>query len=64
LVRARVDVQGAVREAQISKSSGELDLDRAASDAVKSCRFLPGLRGARPAESWVNVPIRFRLDAR
>ena len=50
---ARVDVE---------KSSGSAHLDAAALEAVKVWRFVPARQGTDAIESWVLVPIVFRLE--
>jgi protein TonB len=51
---ARVDVE---------KSSGSAHLDAAALEAVKVWRFVPARQGTDAIESWVLVPIVFRLES-
>jgi protein TonB len=46
----------------VEKSSGSPHLDAAALEAVKAWRFTPARRGADAVESWMLVPIVFRLD--
>ncbi|MCA9773805.1 MAG: energy transducer TonB, partial [Myxococcales bacterium] len=46
---------------EIRKSSGHAILDEAAVESVRRWRFRPGLRGGRPADAWVEVPVRFSL---
>ena len=61
LLRVLVDRQGKSKVIQISQSSGFALLDGAAVKAVKKWRFYPAKNGNRPVESWVRVPILFRL---
>jgi TonB family protein len=61
LLRVFVDDQGETRAVEVSRSSGTDALDNAATSAIKRWRFYPARSGDRPIESWVNVPIDFRL---
>ena len=61
LLRVLVDRQGKSKVIQISQSSGFALLDGAAVKAVKKWRFYPAQNGNGPVESWVRVPILFRL---
>ena len=47
---------------EVEKTSGVTRLDNAAQDAVKQWRFVPARRGSTAIESWVLVPIVFRLE--
>jgi TonB family protein len=65
LLRVLVDAQGKTKTVEINLSSGSNVLDRAAVDAIGRWRFSPARRGDQPVESWVRIPIDFRLtDAR
>jgi TonB family protein len=61
LLRVLVDNQGETKAVEVSRSSGTDALDNAATSAIKRWRFYPARSGDRPIESWVNVPIDFRL---
>jgi periplasmic protein TonB len=61
-IRAVIDETGRVVSAEVLASSGHQSLDQAALEAVKSARFDPALRGARPVASPVDIPVRFRLN--
>lgn len=63
LLAAHVRADGACAEVQLKQSSGHALLDQTALDTVRRWRFLPATRGARAVDSWVDVPIRFRLDS-
>lgn len=62
LLRILVDQKGETRRIEVSRSSGFADLDRAAVEAVMAWRFHPARYGEKRVESWVKVPIIFRLD--
>jgi periplasmic protein TonB len=51
-----VGADGAVHEVKIQKSSGYIDLDRAAT-VLGDCRFSPATRGGKPVETW--QPMQF-----
>jgi TonB family protein len=61
LLRVLVDEQGRSRKVEIHSSSGSDALDRAAADAIKRWRFHPARYGEQPVESWLRIPIEFRL---
>ena len=55
-----VGTDGLPQKIELQTSSGYDRLDRAALDAVKRWRFVPGRRGDTPEPMWVSVPIDFR----
>jgi protein TonB len=61
LLRVLIDEQGETKTVEVSRSSGSDALDHAATSAIKRWRFHPAKSGERSIESWVNVPIDFRL---
>lgn len=62
LLSVLVNEQGGVSDVRVMTSSGSPILDEAATSAVKAWRFQPGRRGTQAVASWVQVPIRFRLE--
>jgi len=61
LLRVLIDRRGKSKAIQVSQSSGFAALDRAAVKAVEQWRFYPAQNGNGQVESWVRVPIIFRL---
>jgi len=61
ILRVLVDREGKSRRVEVGQSSGFEVLDRAAVEGVKSWRFYPARYGDRLVETWVKVPIVFRL---
>ncbi len=61
LVSARVGADGTCLQAKLKSGSGYRILDRAALEAVRDWRFVPGRRGGEPEAAWVDVPIVFNL---
>jgi protein TonB len=61
-LRVRVARDGVASGVAVEKSSGSPHLDTAALEAVKAWRFTPARRGADAVESWMLVPIVFRLE--
>lgn len=61
-LRVLVRRDGLPWRVEIEKSSGSSHLDTAAVDAVWSWRFVPARQGPDPIESWVLVPVVFRLE--
>ena len=62
IVRALVDKDGNVREANIAKTSGVQSLDDAAIKAALECKYKPGIQNGRPVFCWVTYPVVFQLD--
>ena len=61
-LKVRVGSSGLPLRVEVEKTSGAVRLDNAALDAVKQWRFVPARRGSTAIESWVLVPIVFRLE--
>ena len=61
-LRVQVTREGLAARVDVEKSSGSPHLDAAALEAVKAWRFVPARQGVEPVESWVLVPIVFRLE--
>jgi len=62
LLRVRVLSDGRPGDIEIAHSSGHPRLDQAASSAVSRWRFVPARQGNVAIESWVRVPIAFRIQ--
>jgi TonB family protein len=59
----RINTSGRVETANILKSSGRRDFDRAALETIKrSWRYRPATQWGKPVSSSEVVEIRFRLD--
>jgi protein TonB len=63
VIAAHVGTDGLCHEANVRRSSGHELLDTAARDSVRRWRFIPARRGDTPVDSWVDVPVTFRLDS-
>jgi len=61
-LRVLVTRDGQPARVDVEKTSGSAHLDTAALEAVKVWRFVPARQGADAIESWVLVPIVFRLE--
>lgn len=61
-LRVRVSSEGLATRVAVERSSGSQHLDAAALEAVKAWRFTPARRGAEAVDSWMLVPIVFRLE--
>jgi TonB family protein len=61
ILRVLVDEEGRVRSVEVNRSSGFEAFNRAAVDAVRRWRFSPARYGERRVESWVRIPVVFRL---
>src|SRR5262245_7063041 len=62
MLRVLVSRDGTAARVEIDRSSGSPHLDAAARETVKAWRFAPARRGAEAIESWVVVPVVFRLE--
>lgn len=61
LLRVLVDDQGRAKTVEINNSSGSAALDHAAAETLRRWRFHPARYGNQPVESWLRIPIEFRL---
>jgi protein TonB len=62
MLRVLVSRDGTTARVEIDKSSGSPHLDAAARETVKAWHFAPARRGAEAIESWIVVPVVFRLE--
>lgn len=62
LLRVSVTPQGAADAIEIRTSSGSARLDESAQKTVRTWRFIPAKRGDTAVQSWVLVPIIFKLE--
>ncbi len=61
-VKALVDKEGNVRDAQVAKSCGTQSLDEAAVKAAFKNKFKPGIQNGRPVACWVTYKVDFKLN--
>jgi len=61
-LRVSVTPHGTADHVEIRTSSGSLRLDQSAQKTVASWKFIPAKRGDEPVQSWVLVPIIFKLE--
>lgn len=59
-IRVLVGKDGKPRRFRIDDSDNDI-LNKAASDAVMSSTFPPGIQNGQPVECWVSIPITFKL---
>ena len=57
-----IDTDGTVAESKVEKTSGHTDLDEAARDAIKLCKFLPATEGSQHVKEWTKVRYDWTLD--
>ena len=62
MLRVLVTREGLPARVDVEKSSGSPHLDAAALQAVKAWRFTPARHGQNAIESWMLVPVVFRLE--
>jgi bla regulator protein blaR1 len=56
-----VDTDGVVKESRIGRSSGHRDLDAAAEQGIKQCKFVPAVRNGKPVKEWATVQYVWTL---
>jgi len=61
VVKALVDIDGSIIEANILKSSGNQMLDQAALTAAMRAKFTPAKQRDKFVRVWVSIPIKFQL---
>lgn len=62
VLRVSVNPQGTADDIEIRSSSGSNRLDESALKTVRNWRFIPAKRGELAVQSWVLVPIIFKLE--
>jgi protein TonB len=62
ILRVRVLRDGRPDAVEVAESSSHPRLDEAAREAVRGWRFVPARRGETTVDSWLRVPIVFRLE--
>lgn len=62
ILRVSVTPQGSAESVEIKTSSGSTRLDEAAQKTVRNWKFIPAKRGDLAVQSWVLVPIIFKLE--
>ena len=62
ILRVRVSPEGNADEVELKTSSGSPRLDDSARRTVRRWQFIPARRGGTAVESWVLVPILFKLE--
>lgn len=62
LLRVLVNAQGTADSVEINTSSGSERLDDSAQRTVRNWKFIPAKRGDNAVQSWVLVPIIFKLE--
>ena len=59
LITAKIDVDGSVLHAEITKSLGS-EYDQAAMDALDRVRFTPAMAHNEPVAVWITIPVVFK----
>ena len=62
ILRVFVTADGGAQQVEIKTSSGSDRLDESAQRTVRRWKFIPARRGGIAVESWVLVPIVFKLE--
>ena len=62
LLEVLVNKAGVVEDLRVKKTSGHAILDRAAEKSVKKWMFEPAMIGGKAIQTWVVVPVRFKLE--
>jgi protein TonB len=61
ILRVQVFTDGLAGQVYIEHGSGHPLLDDAAAQQVKNWHFIPARKGDQPVDSWVKVPVEFKL---
>lgn len=61
-MRFLVGVDGTVRDAQLTRSSGNASLDQTAINSLSKCRFKPAEVDGKPVEQWQAVQYVWSLN--
>ncbi|BBM87967.1 energy transducer TonB [Candidatus Uabimicrobium amorphum] len=61
MLKIKILKDGRVDQVEIVKGSGMRMLDKAAMKSVKTWLFYPATKNGNPVNSWIKVPITFRL---
>ena len=62
VLRVLVTPEGTAGSLEIKTSSGSARLDESALRTVRQWKFIPARRGDAPVQSWVLVPVIFKLE--
>ena len=62
ILRVSVSPQGTAESVEIRTSSGSTRLDESAQKTVRNWKFIPAKRGENTVQSWVLVPVIFKLE--
>lgn len=62
VLRVRVLADGHAASVEVAESSGYSRLDATALETVRDWRFIPARRGDTAIDSWLHVPVVFRLE--
>lgn len=62
VLRVSVNPQGGADNVEVKTSSGSPRLDESARKTVQNWKFIPAKRGETTVQSWVLVPIIFKLE--
>jgi protein TonB len=62
IVLVLVTRTGLPENVSVEKTSGHRGLDEAAVAAIKTWRFKPAREGSQAVDSWVRIPVVFRIE--
>jgi protein TonB len=62
VVRVQVLANGLPGEMLLKQSSGNAILDKDARETLARWRFSPARKGGQAVDSWVDVPVIYRLS--
>ena len=61
-LKVLISIDGQISQIKIHKSAGYAILDRQAMRTVKKWKFIPRKNNGQATETWVMIPIRFKLN--
>jgi protein TonB len=62
LVAFLIDVNGAVLESKVERSSGYRRLDEAARQALSLCKFRPATIDGKPERAWAKIEYEWKMN--
>ena len=62
ILRVLITPDGRASDVELVRGSGSAHLDRSAIETIRQWRFVPAIKGGRPAAAWYEWRWEFRLE--
>ena len=62
ILRVLITPDGRASDVELVRGSGSVHLDRSAIETIRQWRFVPAIKGGRPAAAWYEWRWEFRLE--